>query len=209
MRARSLGVVQDPDEITRHRQWNSEQEADVFVDGGPTRGPIDIVEYDPSWPATFERVAATIRDALGDRVLEMEHIGSTSVPGLSAKPVIDIDLVVVDSADEAAYLPTLEAVGFRLSIREPDWHEHRCLVADDPRTNLHVFSPDCPEVTRHRLFRDWLRSHPDDLARYQEVKVAAAAASTAAGEHVMEYNQRKEPVILDIYDRMFRAAGLR
>jgi GrpB-like predicted nucleotidyltransferase (UPF0157 family) len=89
-------------------------------------------------------------------VLVVEHVGSTAVVGLPAKPVIDIDLTVADSVDEAAYVPALEGVGFRLVIREPWWHEHRCLVHDDPRCNLHVFSPGAPEPVRHRIFRDWL-----------------------------------------------------
>ena len=129
----------------------------------PRTVPINVVEYDPAWPTVFEAQAGRIRDALGDRVLGLEHVGSTSVPGLAAKPVIDIDLTVVDSSDEAAYMPALEAVGFVLRIREAKWHEHRCLEMDDPRTNLHVWCPDSPEAIRHRMFRDWLRTHPDDL----------------------------------------------
>ena len=122
--------------------------------------------------------------------------------------MIDIDLTVAESADEAAWLPALEDVGFELVIREPWWHEHRCLTFEDPRCNLHVFSPDCPETIRHVLFRDWLRGHPDDLEAYRNAKLGAAQAANAAGEHVMDYNARKQPVIREIYDRAFRAAGL-
>lgn len=121
----------------------------------------------------------------------------------------DVDLTEVDAADETAYGPALEAVGFRLVVRERHWHEHRMFTGDDPRTNLHVFSPDCPEVIRHPMFRDWLRDHPDDLALYRDTKVEAAAAASAAGDDVMDYNQRKEPIIRDIYDRMFLSHGLR
>ena len=71
-----------------------------------------------------------------------------------------------------------------------------------------MFSPDCPETIRHVLFRDWLRAHPDDLEAYRDAKLGAAAAANAAGEHVMDYNARKQPVIRAIYDRAFRAAGL-
>ena len=85
-----------------------------------------------------------IRDALGDRVLELEHVGSTSVAGLAAKPVIDIDLTVADSSDEAAYVGDLEAIGYELRIREPNWHEHRCLMMERPRSNLHVWTPGQP-----------------------------------------------------------------
>ena len=80
---------------------------------------ITVVEPDPSWPAAFEQVAGRIRAALGDHAVEVEHVGSTSVPGLAAKPIIDVDVTVPDSADEAAYAPRLEQAGFRLVIREP------------------------------------------------------------------------------------------
>ena len=167
---------------------------------------IVVVPYDPSWPAAFEKVAARVRAALGEDA-EVQHVGSTSVPGLHAKPVIDIDLTVADPRDEDAYVPALEAEGFRLHLREPGWHEHRLLKFDSPATHLHVFGPDCPEVVRHRMFREWLLSHPEDLALYQQAKVDAAAAMEA-GETGLDYNVRKEPVIVEIYDRMFRAHGL-
>src|SRR5690606_586440 len=139
-----------------------------------------------------EVVAERVRAAIGGRVLGLQHIGSTSVPGLPAKPIIDVDLTVVDAADEASYLTELEAAAFELVIREPDWHEHRALKHADPDTNLHVFGRGCPEVTRHRLFRDWLIEHPDDLARYRDAKVRAARQSTASRGIVTDYNRHKE-----------------
>ena len=100
---------------------------------------IDLVEYDPEWPRLFEREAERIRDALGAKALRIEHVGSTSVPGLAAKPIIDIDLVVADSSDEDAYVPQLEAAGYVLRIREPDWFEHRLLQgAGHERQSPHV-----------------------------------------------------------------------
>jgi GrpB-like predicted nucleotidyltransferase (UPF0157 family) len=167
-----------------------------------------MVAYDPAWLQVYATVADRIREALGPRAIDLDHIGSTSVPGLHAKPVIDIDLTVADSSDEAAYVSALEAAGFRFVLCESGWHEHRLLTCDDPPTNLHVFSPDCPEVIRHRMFRDWLIDNPDDLALYRDAKLKSAAAANMAGEHVMEYNLRKQPVIREIYDRMFRASGL-
>ena len=167
-----------------------------------------MVEPDPAWPWVFASLEDRIRAALGERALAVEHVGSTAVPGLAAKPVIDIDLTVADSADEPAWLPPLEAAGFVLTVREPWWHEHRCLTLDEPPCNLHVFSPDSPEVVRHRIFRDWLREHPDDRDRYRDAKLGAAVEANEAGEHVMDYNARKEPVVRAIYDRAFRAAGL-
>ena len=201
-------TVPTPEEITRHYEWEPPQGEEIWVDGGPTPGPIIVVAHDPAWPQIYAMVADRIRAALDKRVIDLDHIGSTSVPGLPAKPVIDIDLTVADSSDEAAYVPALEAAGFRFVLCESGWHEHRLLTHDDPRTNLHVFSPDCPEVIRHRMFRDWLIENPDDLALYRDAKLESAAAATAAGEHGMEYNLRKQPVIREIYDRMFRANGL-
>ena len=166
-----------------------------------------MVAADPGWPEDFAVLRDRITAALGGAALAVEHVGSTSVPGLPAKPVIDIDLLVADSADEPAWLPPLERAGFELVVREPWWQEHRALTAGTPRCNLHVFSPDAAEPVRHRLFRDWLREHPEDLVLYRDAKLGAAAESNAAGEHVMEYNARKEPVIRAIYDRAFRAAG--
>jgi len=194
------------DAITRHD--DADPDEDVFVVGRPAPTPIEVVASDPSWPAQFDELADRIRRALGDRILELEHIGSTSVPGLPAKPVIDIDLTVTDSSDEPAYVPALERADFVLTIREPRWHEHRCLTATSPPANLHVWSPASPEVIRHRMFRDWLRDHPDDRTRYADAKRASADASTAAGEAVMVYNLRKQPVVREILDRMFQAHGM-
>ncbi len=185
--------------------------ADPWVEGhAPAPYEIRVVEYDDGWPAAFARVADLIRGALGDRVLELHHVGSTSVVGLPAKPVIDVDLVVADSADEPSYVPDLVAAGFVHTGREPWWHEHRLLKLADPVAYVHVFGPDCPEVIRHVMFQDWLRQHPDDLARYAEAKRAAAAEMNAkpGGGTGMDYNRHKEPVVREIYDRMFRAHGM-
>ena len=170
--------------------------------------PIEVVEYDPSWPARFEALERTIREALGAAALSVDHVGSTSVPSLAAKPVIDIDLTVSDPIDEAAYIPALERVHFALLIREPGWHEHRCLQIDAPPCNLHVFGPDCPEVVRHRMFRNWLIAHPEDREFYRRAKLAAAKETTESGGTVTDYNRHKQPVIREIYERMFRAQGL-
>ena len=137
------------------------------------------------------------------------------MPGLPAKPIIDVDLIVADPADEAAYVPALQAIGFVHWLTEPDWHQHRLLKQlTEPRVHLHVFGPDCPEPVRHRMFRDWLIAHPEDRERYAAAKRDAAAQMAATGEEHgalgfgMAYNRIKEPVVREIYDRMFRAAGL-
>ena len=164
---------------------------------------IEIVEPDADWPVVFDTLRAGIVEALGERALRIEHVGSTSVPGLAAKPVIDIDLMVADTDDEDAYVPALESLGFVLRVREPWWLGHRCLVSAEPAANLHVWPPDSPEAARHRIFRDWLRADAADRERY-----AAAKREVAADGLMSEYNARKEGVIREIYARAFVAAGL-
>jgi len=182
--------------------------ANVWVAGaGPEIG-IEVIDPDPDWPRQYDALAGRIREALGWRVLQLEHVGSTAVPGLPAKPVIDIDLTVADPGREQDYVPALEAAGFRLRVREPWWHGHRVLRADEPTCNLHVFGFDSPELIKHRIFRDWLRGNPGDRDRYAAIKRQAAADANAAAEHVMQYNARKQQVIREIYYRAFTAAGL-
>ncbi len=198
------------EEIVRHHFDDPPPGADPWINGSAQPYEIRVVEYDPGWPADFDRVAGRIRGALGDRALEIHHVGSTSVVGLPAKPVIDVDLVVADPADEPSYLPALEGAGFVHTIREPWWHEHRLVKYADPVAYVHVFGPDCPEVIRHLMFQAWLREHPDDLTAYAEAKRASAAEMNArpGGGTGMDYNRHKEPVVLAIYDRMFRAHGM-
>jgi GrpB-like predicted nucleotidyltransferase (UPF0157 family) len=174
---------------------------------GPDTG-IEITEPDPAWPLQYDDLAVRIREALGWRVLQLEHVGSTSVPLLAAKPIIDIDLTVADPGREQDYVPALETIGFLLTIREPWWYGHRALRADEPRCNLHVFGFDSPELVKHRIFRDWLRGNPGDRDRYAAAKRQAASQANARGEHVMQYNARKQQVIREIYHRAFAAAGL-
>ncbi|MFC4859140.1 GrpB family protein [Actinophytocola glycyrrhizae] len=191
------------EEITRHPDVDPDE--NPWVLGPPPPETVRIVPYDPGWPRRFAELSSAIRAALGDTALDVEHVGSTSVEGLAAKDVIDIDLTVADPRDEDRYVPTLERLGYVLVIREPSWHQHRCLRLTEPRVNLHVFGPDCPETIRHRMFRDWLRTHPGDRGRYEDAKRAAVPG----GGHVMDYNARKQDVIREIYDRLFRAAGMR
>jgi GrpB-like predicted nucleotidyltransferase (UPF0157 family) len=198
----TLGRMPTFEEITRHDDPNPDE--DPWVIGPPPAETVTIVPYDPGWPGRYDALATRIRAALGDAVLDLEHVGSTSVEGLAAKDVIDIDLTVAEPRAEDAYVPALESVGYLLTVREPHWHEHRCLRLAEPRANLHVFGPDSPELVRHRMFRDWLRTHPEDRARYEEAKRAAIPG----GGNVMDYNGRKQEVIREIYDRLFRAAGM-
>lgn len=190
------------EEITRHS--DPDPDLDPWVGSRPEEAPVEIVDYDPRWPQRFEQAAEQIRGALADAVLGLEHVGSTAVEGLPAKDVIDIDLVLADPRAEETYVPLLEPLGYVHILREPSWHEHRMLQLADPRVNLHVFGPDCPETIRHRMFRDWLRTHPHDRAFYE----AAKRSAVPGGGHTADYNLRKQPVIRAIYDRLFRAAGM-
>ena len=178
------------------------------MDGAVPATGIEVTEADPAWPRRYEYLAGRIREALGWRVLQLEHVGSTSVPGLPAKPLIDIDLTVADPDREQDYVPALETAGFRLVTREPWWYGRRALRADEPACNLHVFGFDSPEPVRHRIFRDWLRGNPAERDRYAAIKRQAASEANARGEHVMQYNARKEQVIREIYHQAFAATGL-
>jgi GrpB-like predicted nucleotidyltransferase (UPF0157 family) len=182
--------------------------ADAYVAGATPATGIEIADPDPSWPRQYDYLASRIRAALGWRALQLDHVGSTSVPGLAAKPVIDVDLTVADPGREQDYVPALQAIGFRLTIREPWWHGHRVLRAAEPSCNLHVFGFDSPEPIRHRILRNWLRGNPEERDRYAAAKREAAFMANAAGEHVMQYNARKQQVIREIYHRAFVAAGL-
>jgi GrpB-like predicted nucleotidyltransferase (UPF0157 family) len=161
-------------------------------------GKIRLDDYDPAWPGLFEREAARIRGVLGDRVLRLEHVGSTSVPGLAAKPIIDILLVVADPADEAAYVAPLEQAGYRLRIREPAWHEHRLLKGPDTDINLHVYPPGSPEIGRNLRFRDHLRADPSDRGLYERSKRALAAQDWT---YVQQYADAKSDVVEEILRR--------
>ena len=164
--------------------------------------PVAVVAPDPRWPVAFERVRATIVGALGSRALAVEHVGSTAVRGLWAKPIVDVDLTVTDSADEEAYRPALEAAGFELIIREPDWEEHRLLTLDEPEANVHVFSAGAVEPRRHRAFRDWLSRNEPDREAYAAHKRRLAEQDWA---DVVDYNNAKAALIYDIYERIFAA----
>ena len=203
--------VPTPEEITRHHEVSEV----VYVGAHPTGYVVRIEEPDPTWPQRYAELEGQITAALGERLLAVQHIGSTSVPGLPAKPIIDIDVAVADPVDEAAYVPALESIGLVHWLTEPGWHEHRLFkMLGEPRVHVHVFGPDCPELVRHRMFRDWLVDHPEDRERYAEAKRSALdrVGSTGAdhGElgFGMRYNLVKQPVVHEIYERMFAAAWL-
>jgi GrpB-like predicted nucleotidyltransferase (UPF0157 family) len=188
-----------PGEGPRSAAMTTEQINAIWViPPTPLSGHIYLAEYDPAWPLLYEREAARIRATLGDQVVQLEHVGSTSVPGLAAKPRIDILLVVPDSADEAAYCPALAAAGYQLVIREPDWYEHRVFKGPDTDINLHTFTVGCTEINRMLLFRDWLRSHPEDRALYERTKRELASKDW---QYTQNYADAKAPVVAAILAR--------
>jgi GrpB-like predicted nucleotidyltransferase (UPF0157 family) len=169
----------------------------------PHNAPIVLVEYDANWPKLYVREACRIRGALAGLAIRIEHVGSTSVPGLAAKPIIDIVLVVPDSADEPAYVPALESAGYVVRIREPDWFEHRLLKGPDTDINLHVFSAGAAEIDRMMLFRNWLRGHDADRDGYLAVKRTLAQRTW---RHVQHYADAKSDIVRQIVDRATASA---
>lgn len=161
-------------------------------------GRILLKEYDPKWPELFERERDRIRKALGMKALAVEHVGSTAVFGLCAKPIIDILLLVENPADERAFVPLLEKAGYELRIREPEWHQHRMFRGHDPEVNLHVFSAECREADRMLAFRDRLRSDAADRERYGAVKRRLAAGNW---KYVQDYADAKSEIVTEIMER--------
>ena len=194
-----------PKEVTQRFHGTPEQMAAALVGELPKRWEAVVIEdYDPAWADRFAAASSSLHQALGGLIVEVEHVGSTSVPGLVAKSIIDIDLLIADTADESGYVPALERLGYRLVLREPWWYGHRMLVSSAEDVHLHVWPQGAPEPVRHRLFRDWLRSHPEDRELYASTK-RRLARDTA--DNPGEYSLAKNGVIDDIYTRIFAATG--
>lgn len=163
---------------------------------------IVLVEHDAGWHGRFAAEAERIDAALGDVARRIEHVGSTAVPHLAAKPIIDVLVVVDDPADEAAYVPALERAGYQLRIREPTLSEHRMLRTPARDVHLHVFGPDAPEVERMLLLRDVLRTDPAERQRYEQTKRALAARTWPTMQH---YADAKSTIV----EQILRRAGWR
>jgi GrpB-like predicted nucleotidyltransferase (UPF0157 family) len=140
---------------------------EVVLIGGPERRTIAIVSYDPSWADRFNHERSRILGALGTLARRIDHVGSTAVPGLAAKPIVDIDLSVDDPDDEAAYVPALNRAGYQLRVRE---RGHRMLRTQDLSVHVHVCPAGGKWERRHLLFRDWLRVDAADRERYAAAK---------------------------------------
>ena len=159
---------------------------------------IVVVDYDPAWAERFRQEETRIRAALGEAALAIEHIGSTSVPGLAAKPIVDILLVVEDSGDEASYVPALESAGYVLRVREPDFDEHRMFRTPEKDVHLHVFSAGSPEIERYLLLREQLRENEEDRELYARTKRELASRNWPSMQH---YAEAKTGVIEGILAR--------
>ena len=158
---------------------------------------ITVVEFDREWPARFASWRDLIARSLGRSTLRIDHIGSTSVPGLMAKPIVDIQISVSDISDEERYVPELERLGVQLRSRD-DLHRYFRPFADRPR-NVHVHV--CPAGSewerRHLLFRAYLRANPAPRVVYVEAKREAARVWMDDG---WAYTDAKSGVILDIME---------
>ena len=161
---------------------------------------IYLADYDPAWSSIFAELEKEIRGVLKDKVLLLEHVGSTSVPGLSAKPIIDMVLAVLDSSDESGYVPQLETIGYVLKIREPNWYEHRVLKPQNKKANLHVFTIGCEEIDRMIAFRDRLRNHPEDMKLYEATK---RKLSQQTWKYTQDYADAKSAVVREIMNRAY------
>jgi len=161
----------------------------------PANVRIELVEYDPQWPAQFDHEATQIRAALGSSARLIEHVGSTSVSGLPAKPVIDVVVEVADPADESSYVEAVVSAGYRFVLREPAWFEHRLFARDEPRVNLHVFASGSSETRRMLTFRDRLRLSAADRSAYAAMKQELAARTWTS---VDAYADAKSEVIQTI-----------
>ena len=166
--------------------------------GTPAKVKVVLVDYDPRWPRRFAEQRSQITAALGDRALAVDHIGSTSVPGLAAKPIVDICLTVADSADEPSYIPDLVATGFELRFREPTFHEHRFLRTTDRSVHVHVLTKGSSEIMRYLVFRDRLRSNAADRSLYEATKRELAQHDWPTVQH---YADAKSEVVEEIIKR--------
>lgn len=162
-------------------------------------GPVVLTDPDPAWARQAAEQVAAIRRALGSTAQLVEHVGSTAVPGLPAKPVLDLLLGVPDPTDEEAYVPALQRLGYQLALREPTWHEHRLLRRAHPATHLHVFATGAPEVVRMLRFRDHLRRDAADRERYARAKRRLAARTWA---FTQDYADAKSEIVADILARV-------
>ena len=149
---------------------------------------VELVGSDPAWPALAEAEIARVRGALGDVAVQIDHVGSTAVPGLAAKPIIDIQVFVATIEPFAAYADPLAALGYRF-VPDRDFPTFHFFAR--PAHNVHVCEPTSPVGLGVLAVRDYLRAHPDEAAAYAEHKRLVASAhpndidAYVAGKHTV------------------------
>ncbi len=164
--------------------------------------PVVVVPHDPEWPKRFAELGSQLRDALGAVALRIDHIGSTAVPGLDAKPVIDIQISVASFEPLDTYRLPLERAGYVFRAENPDLTKRYFRERQgEPRTHIHVRRAGSWPEQMSLLFRDYLRVHPDDAAQYAELKRTLADTHR---EDRVEYTDAKAPFIWNVMMRANR-----
>ncbi len=164
---------------------------------------VRVVEYDPRWPSLYEEERARILKALGDVVLDIQHVGSTAIPGAAAKPIIDVMVGLSDLAAGEKCVQPLETIGYEFR-GEAGIPGRLYFRKGAPRTHhLHMVKRGGAFWETHTLFRDYLRSHPDEASRYYKLKKQLAARF---GPDREAYTEAKSPFIESVLARA-RAAG--
>lgn len=162
--------------------------------GGASGDQVEVVPYDPGWAVTFARWHERLAAALGPAAVRIEHMGSTAVEGLAAKPVVDIMVCVSDVEDEDSFRPAIEELGVPLRSRETAHRYFRPASPHPREVQIHVWQAGSPEERVHLLFRDYLRSHPAARDAYATMKREAAERYR---DDRIAYNEAKSGHILD------------
>nr|WP_233521272.1 GrpB family protein [Streptomyces triticagri] len=166
---------------------------------------VHVVEYDPSWPQRAAIAIDALRTAAPGLFVEIEHIGSTAVPGLAAKPVIDLMAAVRDLTHAVPHQAALAGLGFRPHDNGMTDRLVYVRADDGVRSHiLHVVAMESWATRNQRILRDHLRAHPEDATRYAQLKWAIAAAGTGAGE----YSRAKTELVQELTDRARARLGL-
>lgn len=189
-------ILPDEAEVERRvaRIYGLVESGEMELVGMGGGGAVQLAPPAAEWPARFEDVRARLAAALGDAAVRIDHVGSTSVPGIAAKPIIDVQLSVRDLSDEASYVPQIEALGWPLRTRELS-REHmyfRDPVGVPRRVQIHVCQAGSQWERDHLLFRDYLRAHPERARGYEAVK---QAAKERYGHDRVIYTEAKGPFI--------------
>lgn len=187
--------MHDPEVSDERGQAKRLDHIETVLVGGTEKRPIEIVDWTPAWPARFESERLRILGALKGTARRIEHMGSTAVPGLAAKPVVDILVSVADPDDEERFGPALHRAGYEIRVREPG---HRMFRTPERDVHVHVWRSGSQDEWRHLLFRDWLRRSPTDRRLYEEVKRQLARRDWA---DMNLYADAKTDVIAEIMGR--------